>query len=490
MTVALTPRRRASRRLDNFVLRWHARLDSDWSDHSLPWIIAGVAFVLLSALALARERMIENGFDLAVYAQAAWQLGHGEGSFLTSVGHSLLDLHGSFAFFPLALLSRLPISLTKLLLVAQAAALAYGVLPLWRIARRTVSLRIGATTALVAAYLLHPALHSVNLADFHPEALAIPALLAMAYRGLSGSTIRYAATTLLVLAIAAEYALLVAGFGVLLVTIGRRRLGLATASLGALWMLGALRISWLGAGDGEFLYRRAFAPYGDNAAQVIGHWLAHPFDTLTRLGAHRNLELAIYLLLPLAFLPLLGLRYLAPALPWLFLVAMADVPENVRRTYLLAGALPFLLLAAAIGLGKLGRPTLERFSVHPVVVAALVLASLVFFVDMAPSSPYAAPWSWGSRDQIDEARDEALETVDSKDVVSATQRLLVPLAERTGLHLYRQGEQPPADTDVVLVDPFDLLDLGQSPAAPPPTPTGFDKLSEDHGVYVFRRSRP
>jgi hypothetical protein len=249
-----------------------------------------------------------------------------------------------------------------------------------------------------------------------------------------------------------------------------------------------LQISWLGAGDGEFLFRRAFAPYGDNAAQVVGHWLAHPFDTLTRLGAHRNFELAIFLFLPLAFLPLIALRYLAPALPWLFLVAMADAPETARRSYLLAGAVPFILIAAAFGLGKLGRPMLERVSVHPRLVAALVAASLVFFIELAPSSPYASPWSWGSRDELDLARAKAVKMVGVDEAVSATPRLQVLLAERTGLYRYQPGSVPPAPVAAILVDPADLAAVGQQGPVLPPN--GFRLVADDHGVIVFRRDGP
>ncbi len=55
------------RRLDNLVLRWQARLDSEWSDRTLPWIVALALFVLLAALSLARARSLDGTarpFDL------------------------------------------------------------------------------------------------------------------------------------------------------------------------------------------------------------------------------------------------------------------------------------------------------------------------------------------------------------------------------------------------------------------------------------------
>ena len=71
------------------------------------------------------------------------------------------------------------------------------------------------------------------------------------------------------------------------------------------------------------------------------------------------------LLLPVALLPLLALRQLAPALPWLLLVFLAVTPEETRRAALVAPVLPFLFVATAQGLHKLGRPTHDRMSVNP-----------------------------------------------------------------------------------------------------------------------------
>lgn len=470
------------RRLDNFALRWHARLDSDWSDRSLPWILAGAAFVLFAALALARHRQFGAGADLAVYAQAAWLIEHGHVAHVTIVGFGLLDLEGALLFYPVAQLARFPAPEPQVLLVLQAAALALAVLPLWRLARRVVALRVGAATALVLAYVLYPAVQNNNLADFHPVTLAVPLLAGFCYFGLSGSTVRYALCGLAALLLSAELALLVGGFGVLLAFSGRRRVGLATAMAGAMWLVLSLRVPWLGAGDGAFLAPGAFADYGTNAVSVVGHWLAHPLETASLLLARQNFELAVYLVLPLAFVPLVAFRYVAPTLPWLFLVAMSDTSEAVRRTWLVAGVVPFLLVASAFGLAKLGRPTIERIAVPPRVVAALLAASAVFFVSSSDASPYAHPWDWGARDETDEARLEALDRVASDAPVAATPTLLSALARRVAVYRYVPGQQPPEEVDLVLTDEADGVIVGAGA-----TPPGFAVIEVDHGVTTYRR---
>ena len=70
------------------------------------------------------------------------------------------------------------------LLGLQAAGLAFGVVPLWRIARRVADLRAGAALALIVAYGASPTINNLNLADFHPTAVAVAPLLAATYTAL------------------------------------------------------------------------------------------------------------------------------------------------------------------------------------------------------------------------------------------------------------------------------------------------------------------
>jgi hypothetical protein len=251
-----------------------------------------------------------------------------------------------------------------------------------------------------------------------------------------------------------------------------------------LWLLGALSVSWLGAGSGA---GAAFAPYGDGRFEVVGDWLADPLMTLGELTARRNFDLLVLLLVPVAFLPLLALRQLAPAVPWLVLVFLAAAPEETRRAALMAPVLPFLFVATAHGLRKLGRPTLDRMSVNSRTLAALLAATAVFFIASAPSSPYASPWSWGGRDALDRARLEAADSVGEDQGVAATPRLAVLVAERRVLRPYVVSAPVPADVDILLVDQVDLASVGQ--ALPVPTPDGFRERSRELSVVTYSRIR-
>src|SRR5215510_14617040 len=77
------PPRTFKRRLDNATLRWQARLDSEWSDRVLPWLISGALFVVFLSLALARARSLNGGVDLGRYTQAAYLIDHGDDPIIT-----------------------------------------------------------------------------------------------------------------------------------------------------------------------------------------------------------------------------------------------------------------------------------------------------------------------------------------------------------------------------------------------------------------------
>lgn len=477
--------RRARRRIEVISLRWHARLDSDWADHTLPWLLASALFLLLAGLSFARNRMLVHGLDLADYTQAAWKLRDGRDPVLTLRGYRLLELHGSLAFYGVAQLTRvLPIAST--LLALQAMALAYGVLPLWRLARRTVLLRVGAATALVVAYGLHPVLQNLNLADFHPEALAVPALLAMCQRGVSGSRFRFAAAAALAVACRADLALLVAGFGGLLAFGGRRRAGVATVLAGLVWWGLSLRVGWLGAGDGGAPHPGAYAEVGEGLWGVLGELVTHPFDAVARLVRRENFDFALELLLPVAFLPLLSARWLLAATPWALSVLLADVPTDVRATVLAAPLLPFVVAGAAAGMGRLGRPTLERVTVSPRVVGALLLASVTFTIAWSAASPYEEPWAWGGRDASDGNRLRAVDAIDDDASVLASEGLVALVAGRDQLGLLRSSEDVVDGVDALF---FEVEDLPRDDELIGGAPDGFVSFPSDEGIVLYLRDR-
>ncbi|MEZ5262340.1 MAG: DUF2079 domain-containing protein [Acidimicrobiales bacterium] len=337
-------------------------------------------------------------------------------------------------------------------------------------------MRVGACTAVVVAFAAYPPIHLMNSAGFEPVVLAMPLLAALVYWALSGNVVRFVVAAIAVLAISTQLALALVGFGVLLSVTVRRRAGIGLIVLGAAGAIGEQTVPWLGAGDHAFVDGVSFEPGVRSAIGVLGHGLVHPLDTMGRLGDHRVLSICAALLLPVALLPLLSLRHLAPVAPLLLAYLLGDVPQQHLLGVLAVAPTVFAFTAATFALGRLGRAGSDRVAVPPRLSAALAGTAVLFFLLQAPSSPYAAPWTWGRLDRFDDVRqrwvDELLERVDADAedgrppiVVAATADFSPLLAGRMPLcPLPRERHPCHLEPDLYLVDV--LLDgrIAQDPA--------------------------
>lgn len=425
----MIPSRSFRRRADFALLRWQARLDGEWADRVLPWIVAAGLFVLFAALSLARARSFDTGVDLAVWVQGAWKLNEGIDPEITLTDRHLFEPQLAIGFAPLAVVTRF-VAPIPTLLVVQAAALALAVVPLWRISRRVCDLRVGASLAVLVAYAAFPGVHALNLDDFHPAALALPLLLTAAYAGLRGHRVWAVVLAVVIVTLRADLGLAVAALGVVMAVERRPRLGVALFAGGIGWTAVALVTAQHQLGGG-FVHADAFAEFGDTVPGAVWGLITSPATVIGRLFAEESFDLTVALLAPVAFLPVLAPRYLFPILPPFALVLVADVPlgfdDGIER---LVPVLAFILLALPFALARLGRRSIERVLVDRRLLGALTLAALVFFTRDSPSSPYAEPWSWGGRDAADAARLDVLERIGHDEPVRSTPSLLAELAGR------------------------------------------------------------
>jgi uncharacterized membrane protein len=429
------PRRKLSRRIDQALLRWQARLDAAWADRVVPWAGAGFLLALLYTLALARASTLAPGEVLGSWSQAAWLISTGEGAEPTITGNHLVAEHTPVVFWPIAWLTRI-LPTIPVLLGIQSAALAVGVVPLWRLARQVVHLRVGAAATLGVAYGLHPAIQNLNLADFHPQTLAVAPLLAASYYGLERRWPRFWVFAVITVLCGAELGLVVAGLGLLLMLGGSRRNGLRAIVFGVGWTAVAVLIVQPVFGDAALVAQDAFGDYGNSAIGALGAMITHPFRVLGDIFSESSIRLLVGVLAPLLFLPLLAPRYLIPSIPLQLLYLLAAVPlSGPDGAQHLVPTIPFAFVAATFALSRIGRRHVERVSVDRRVLIALVLAAVGFFALDAASSPYRAPWDWGRPTAREEAAAAAAELVADEDAVRASPALLPALAERTRLYL-------------------------------------------------------
>jgi uncharacterized membrane protein len=200
------------------------------------WMI-GISTVILFACSSLRHILFQSSaYDLGIFDQAVYLISQGQLPVSSFMGYHILGDHAAFIFYPLALLYKIYPSVYWLFAL-QAAALALGALPTWYLARQA-NLTPQQSIAMAAVYLLYPVVFNVNLFDFHPEAIALPILLAAVWFARQGKTAWFCVSIILILSCKAVLSLTVAAMGIWLILFEKRRLcGIIALCFGAAWFL-------------------------------------------------------------------------------------------------------------------------------------------------------------------------------------------------------------------------------------------------------------
>ena len=441
------------RRWTRWVLRVQGQLDGEGADRILPWALALALLVLLLALEVAALRSGDGGSGLAPWLQAAWRRRHG-GAGSPVAGTDPAQSTWALVAEPVLFLTRL-IPARAVFAIVQAGAIGVSVVPLWRLARDHARLRVAATITVVVAFALAPTLSRTDLSAFHPEVIALPALLWAWLHGISDHPKRYAALCLLVIACRADLGLTVAAMGLVLASSApqRRRIGLTSAAVGLAWSIVAVIVlhpkipSTSLTPAGEFV-ARAVVPLAE-----FPRLFAHPIISSRELLAEPSVLFLVLVLSPLLFLPLVSPRRLLPALPCLTLAMIADqaVQRVAQRGVIdlspagahVAPSMAFVFIALVFALERVGERSVTRVNVDRRLLLALLAGAILLFVTEAPTSPYRQPWKWGSRDADDGARTASAARVTGSETVAVSPAATALVAERA--HLI---ELPPRPEDL------------------------------------------
>lgn len=416
-------RRRARRRLTAV----QSRLDAGAADRWIPFFIGAVLAAVLGFASTARFDGFTIGSDIGGYTQAIWLLTEGLSPTATLFGEGvhLLELRWSF-FLYLFILPGWFLPVAKTLLVAQAVALGLAVWPLWLLCRRVARLRVGAATAICLAYALHPATQQIGTVDFHPEAFALPALLAMVYFGATKRWILYWPTLVVVLTIEADLGLVIAVFALFVFSDAERTVGLWTLAIGLVWSLGLLLVAQPLIGETGVI-GGVFGEYGDSFGDALIEIASNPGRFVGDLVEQENLTLLLGLLTPVLFLPMLSLRHLLPALP---AVGLLVLTQSTDPSTGIAPILAFVMVSSVFALDRLGTLGVDRVFVDPRLLVALIAVASLLYVTQSPLSPYEDPWSFADRDESDTALEAAAARLEPSVPVRASANIVPHLAER------------------------------------------------------------
>lgn len=398
-------------------------------------VLAGIVVysLVLSFITITRHwKLRTHAVDLGLYDQMVWAILNRGAPYST-----LPELHGwgdhfTIVLYLMAPLYRLAPSVLTMLIM-QCVALALGALAVWGLGRRLLGDERPAAL-LAVLYLVNPSLHGINLRDFHPQALAVPLLLAALYCFESGRWGPYWGAVLLTLTCREDASLAVLGLGVWAILVrGRPWTGLATAVLGAGWLLAATR--WLipHFRGQTYSHLKRWGHLGGSLEQIVLGILAQPLEVLATLLDPPRLKYLLAVLAPWGFLPLLGAAALLPALPTLAANLLSTDPVTFHhRTQYTAYLLPFLALAAVAGVGRL-----RAWKGPRAVTVALGLAFLASLALTSRTANDLMVTRWWP-DERTRAVHALVARVPPDVVVGADERIVPHLAHRPRIYIFPQ----------------------------------------------------
>lgn len=385
------------------------------------WMISVSAVILFACSSIRHALFQSTAFDLGIFDQAVYLISQGQPPISSFVGYHILGDHAAFVFYPLALLYKIYESVYWLFAV-QAVFLALGALPTWHLAR-TSGLTAQQAVAMAAVYLLYPLVFNVNLFDFHPEVMALPAFLTAVWCARLGRTGWFCISIILILGCKAVLSLTVAAMGVWLIVFEKRRLcGAIALCAGVGWFLISSQgiIPFFTAREAQAVGRYSYL--GNSVLEIAQNLVLKPGLVLSKVFSLNNLGYLILLLAPVVWgLSLQGMKPLVGAIPCVALNLIADYqPQKDLVHHYSLPALPFLLLAVISSLA-VGKGWLRN-------KRAIILWSLVTFLSLAKFTHFGGRYleSLDTR----HATQEAIAQIQTKGSVYTTASISPHLAHR------------------------------------------------------------
>jgi uncharacterized membrane protein len=309
------------------------------------------------------------GFDFGIFDQGMWLLSRFHSPFITIMGVHLFGDHTSFILLPLVPFYWVFPS-AKVLIVAQAAALALAGVPLFLLARdklRSEWLAVG----VVGAFLANPVLQWEGWEQFHPDVFEVPLAMCALYFMTRRRWGLFFVFVVLLLMVKEDVALMTFVLGLYVARKYSVRVGLLTSALSAVWFASAVWVV-LPAFNGQGTLDAWRVPYG-GIGGLVKRTLTHPWDVVAlALGPDKRWYLW-QLFVSFGLLSLLA--------PTAALLAIGPLASNLLSTFWYQYHLqyhyttlivPVLAFAAVLGLAHLQRHTWRAAGVGLLIASALV----------------------------------------------------------------------------------------------------------------------
>lgn len=321
--------------------------------------VADRVFIVIALIALVglyvQPLHSYNGFgsypDMSYFDQTVWSLLHG--GLVDSIvlfGRRFNPI--MFVLVPLYAVWSDP----RMLILLQSVGLVATIFPLYWFARSRVGHLLALT--IVLTFLTSLSVQAVNLPVFAEIKLAVPILSFALFFLLRNRYRPFFACLGVALLLKQEVAFIAVGFAVFIFLYQQKRaLGLVIAAIGVALALFIIQILYPSLYSSQYsVFSERYSYLGNSLQGIVVSIISRPYLVIQHVLVPPKIEFVLFLLTPLAFLPLLGVEVFAISFPsWLYTL-LSDYPQQYETgQYYQAPFLPFLFFGAVIGLDRLLR---------------------------------------------------------------------------------------------------------------------------------------
>lgn len=353
-----------------------------WGPHvCVTLAIVGYIAYMSHYTVLHHEQRRTSCFDLGYFDTFFWNTIHGR-PFYCPITHardgSYLSIHAEFAVYLLAPFYALaPRAAT--LLVMQSVMLGLSALPLYLFGRRRLSSDwIAAIVAI--AFLLYPALHAPNFADFHFLTISAFFVLWAAYFLISERWVWFWLSVACTLLCREDLPFGGIGVGAALFLSGwRRRTGLALALISATYFVVVKLVIMPRFGEPSFVYiYEKLIPAGESGFSAVAKTLVvNPLFALATILLPQKIPFLLHVFVPLAFLPLRRARFWFLLFPGFFVTMLSTgyTPVIEIRYQYVTHFTPYVFVGTVLMLEELARTAGE--TIRRAAVTAMAAGTLL-----------------------------------------------------------------------------------------------------------------
>ena len=322
--------------------------------HPVGGMIAIASILLFFCSSLRHALFQSTAFELGIYDQVAYLISQGQPPISSFLEIHHMGNHAAWVMYFVALFYKIYPSVHWLFLI-QAISLSLGAWPTWSLARQA-GLNQKLSVTMAGVYLLYPIVFNVNLFDFHPEVMALPALFGAILAARLDKIVWFCLAIIWTLGCKDALALTIVAMGIWLFFFEKKRVcGAIALFAGVTWFIVVVQgiIPYFKQGRGPGGVGR-YTYLGNSVPEIIINLILKPERVLERVLSRQTLEYLILFFSPVILW--LSPRQLTPlisAIPTLIKNILSDVDaqRDLIHQYSVP-ILPFLMVAVISSLAS------------------------------------------------------------------------------------------------------------------------------------------